>query len=375
MLDRCRRNTPELRIMLLCRQHGREAMADTGLDISEFVGSVGKDFPQPEQFNYEVNRDVIRHFARAIPDGNALYLDGAYASDTRWRGIVAPPGYLYAHGSPAWLGKTPGIRDAEGRELTHVDNATEDWEFLKPVRPGDTIYSYGYIEGAEPKLSRKLGPCVLVNQGMRYTNQYGELVAKLSSYCFRFRSSDVAASGKVAGSYPQLDEGQFTRNVPTMPLLHGMRPVLEKRYDSRRFFEDVEVGEELPELVLGPIMASDMAAFNAATNGGGYDRIGRHLHIPDAFAPGEMRILWFGSLLTRWGGPNSWVTRIRQRNEEWVLVGFKVSCRGRVTGKRVEAGRPLVEVDVWVDSELGFRTNSGTAEIELESREHPALSR
>jgi hypothetical protein len=82
-------------------------------------------------------RDGIRHFAYCIPDPNALYLDHEYAATTRWGGIIAPPGYLYAHGSPVWLGRTPAIRDAGGKELEGNDNATEAWKFFRPVRRYD----------------------------------------------------------------------------------------------------------------------------------------------------------------------------------------------------------------------------------------------
>lgn len=350
-------------------------MQRTSLDISEFMEFVGKDVPQPEQYNYGVTRDGIRHFAYAIPDINALYLEDDYAATTRWRSIIAPPGYLYAHGSPAWLSKFPGIRDAYGNELTNADNATEEWEFLKPVRPGDTILSYGKIEDATIKQSRKLGDCVLVKEGMRFTNQRGEIVAKLNSYSFRFKGSDVASNGGVGQSYPLLPEGQFTRNVATPPLLPGTQPTPVRRYDEPRFFEDVNEGDELPLWEFGPVMAFDIGRFNAATIGTGYDRIGRTGHIPDAFAPGVLRIQWFGAMLSRWGGPNSWVTRISQRNEEWVLVGYKIICGARVTRKRVASGRCLIDLEIWCNSELGFRTNSGTAEIELESRSAPAPAR
>ncbi|HWK68082.1 MAG TPA: MaoC family dehydratase N-terminal domain-containing protein [Rhizobiaceae bacterium] len=350
-------------------------MTEASLDISEFMSYVGKDLPQPEQFNYDVTRDGIRHFAYAVPDTNALYLEDEYAATTRWRGIIAPPGYLYAHGSPAWLGKYPGIRDTEGKELSNADNATEEWEFYKPVRPGDTVHSYGKIEDATIKSSRKLGQCVLVKEGMRFTNQRGEIVARLHSYSFRFDGDAVASSGGVGQSYPPLADDQFTRNVATPPLLPGTQPTPSRLYHDRLWFEDVRVGDPIPNWEFGPLMAFDIGRFNATTIGTGYDRIGRTGHIPDAFAPGVLRIQWFGAMLTRWGGPNSWVTRISQRNEEWVLVGFKIICGGRVTGKKVVDGRCLVDLDIWCDSELGFRTNSGTAEVELESREHPTLPR
>jgi acyl dehydratase len=344
-------------------------MYETSLDLSGYAALVGKNFPQPEQFNYGVTRDTIRHFAYAIPDFNALYLDEAYAATARWHGIIAPPGYLYAHGSPAWLGKMPGIRDARGNELSGSDNATEAWEFFQPVRPGDTIFSHGSVAGFEPKKSRKLGDAVLVNSEMRFTNQRDELVARLHSYTFRFDAARVADAGTIAQAYPPLAPGQFTRNIPTPPALPGTFATPERRRDAPRFFEDIGEGEEVISWELGPLMASHIGRFDAVTLGTGFDEIGRTEHVPDAYAPGVMRIQWFGAMLTRWAGPNAFVTRIAQRNEEWVLVGFKVVCTGRVTRKFVEGGRHLVDLDIACHSELGFRTNSGTAQVEFESRE------
>jgi hypothetical protein len=116
-------------------------------------------------------------------------------------------------------------------------------------------------------------------------------------------------------------------------------------------------------------MAFDIGRFNAVTIGTGFDRIGRDGHVPDAFAPGVLRIQWFGAMLTRWAGPNAFITGIAQRNEEWVLIGFKIICSGRVTRKSIVDGRCLVDLEIACHSELGFRTNSGTAQVECESRE------
>jgi acyl dehydratase len=344
-------------------------MQETSLDVSGYVTLVGKDLPQPEQFNYDVTRDGIRHFAYCIPDYNALYLDAAYAETTRWRGIVAPPGYLYAHGSPAWLGKLPGIRNSCGEELTGSDNATEAWEFFQPVRPGDRIFSHGKIAGFQPKKSRKLGDAVLADCEMSFTNQNGEVAARLHSFTFRFDARRVADAGTIAQAYPPLALGQFTRNIPTPPALPGTFPTPARRYDKPRYFEDIGEQEEVTPWELGPLMASHIGRFDAVTLGTGFDEIGRTEHVPDAYAPGVLRIQWFGAMLSRWAGPNAFVTKIAQRNEEWVLVGFKVICTGRVTRKFVDRGRHLVDLDIACHSELGFRTNRGTAQVEFESRE------
>lgn len=79
-----------VRIVLPRQQIRCESMAHTDLDTAEFMGHVGRGFPRPEQLNCEINRDVIRRFARAIPDGNAIYLDNTYAPDAREWGIITP---------------------------------------------------------------------------------------------------------------------------------------------------------------------------------------------------------------------------------------------------------------------------------------------
>lgn len=336
-----------------------------GLNIDKYMEHVGRDYPQPEQYIYEVTRDGIRNFAYAVPDYNALYIDPEYARETRWGTPIAPPGYLYAFGSPAWLSKLEGLVDADGNELTNGDNATEHWDFHLPVRPGDTILSHGKVIGAQIKQSRKLGDAVLVNEEMRYTNQRGERVATLTSFTFRFNNTKAASEGQLAGHYPPMEPGQFTRNQATPPRLPGLFPQPDLRRDANRYFEDVSIGDVLPSWTLAKLKVADMAMFNAATAGSGYDRIGKMGHIPDAFAPGVLRIQWFGSLMSRWGGPDAFVTHIAQRNEDWVLVGFDIIFSGTVTGKSIVDGRGIVEIALECHSELGFRTNSGIGRIEL----------
>ena len=65
------------------------------------------------------------------------------------------------------------------------------------------------------------------------------------------------------------------------------------------------------------------------------------------------------------GGPNIWVSNITYQNREWNLAGYGVTCKGRITGKRIEQGRHLVDLDVWVENDLGMVTNPGSAIVEL----------
>lgn len=356
----------------------------TSIDISEYATYFNKILPQPEQFRYQVTHDVIREYVYAIPDYNARYLDVEFARRTRWGSVIAPPGYLYAHGNPWWLGMLPGLKDDAGNELTDASAATEEWELYKPVRPGDVILSQASLEGAEIKKSKKLGDCVLVREAVRYTNQHGDLVAKLTSYAFRFKVlPDGNAENGVAHSYPPLKEGQRTRNIPVVHF-PGARFSPPRRYDDLLFFEDVVVGTDVPNWETSPLTAFDIRNFNTATMGQFSEP---HMAspewdcfdpgvgpkpfrgTPDIFANGPSRTNLFASMLAKWGGPNCWVTKISFRNVEWALVGFKLIAGARVTAKNMENGRCLVDLEIWCDSELGFRLNAGSAQVELESRD------
>jgi acyl dehydratase len=343
------------------------------MDLSNYERLVGQDLEQPEQFRYEVTRDLIRQFAYCIPDYNALYLDHEYAFDTRWRGIIAPPGYLVSHGYgySSWLRNRPPCKDTQGNDLDQVDNASDAWEFLIPVRPGDMIYTYSKLLSVESKTGKRIGEFALTRAERRFVNQRAELVARVTGQSFHFSATKVSGGGGMGRAYPPMPEGKTTRNVPGPIELPGMNPTPPRERRPQRFVEDVAVGEAITPWTIGPMSTTIVGKFNAATLGRGADHVGARQggSIPDAFAPGPMRCGWFGAMLTRWGGPESWVTRINQQNREFLFVGFHATCSGTVTGKGEENGRHFVDCEIAChNKELGLLVNTGTARIELPSR-------
>jgi hypothetical protein len=91
-------------------------------------------------------------------------------------------------------------------------------------------------------------------------------------------------------------------------------------------------------------------------------------HVPDRYANGMLRVPWFTSLVTRWTGPNAWIRKVSNRNREWVLVGFRYVCRGRVSRTFVEDGRQCIECDLTIENEFGAVTNTGSVIVELRSK-------
>jgi hypothetical protein len=52
-------------------------------------------------------------------------------------------------------------------------------------------------------------------------------------------------------------------------------------------------------------------------------------------------------------------------------MGDTTWCYGKVSGKRQEDGKNIIEVEVWNDNQLGTRVTEGVAEILLPSSSNP----
>ena len=169
-----------------------------------------------------------------------------------------------------------------------------------------------------------------------------------------------------------------------------------------RYFEDVEVGEALPTMAKGPMTVTGFIAF-AQGWGGLYIRANKlawnqvrshpGLGIPNRFgipdcpervhwepemalmvgAPGAYdygpeRCSWLTHQLTNWMGDDGFLVRaqckLRRHNPEGDLLFID----GTVTGKRVESGRCLVEIEQRACNQDGAVSAVGTGLVALPSR-------
>ncbi len=141
---------------------------------------IGREFPP---WTLRVTELDIRRFAIATDDLNPLYLDEAYAGQSRYGGIIAPPLFYMApmtdpvpeeelrrDGLPR-KGRFP-IPPVALERL--VDGGTEV-ELFAPIRPGDTLTARTKIVDIYEKEGRS-GPLVFVVRETVYTNQRGEKV-------------------------------------------------------------------------------------------------------------------------------------------------------------------------------------------------------
>ena len=94
------------------------------------------------------------------------------------------------------------------------------------------------------------------------------------------------------------------------------------------------------------------------------ESIAQKAGMPSVFAHGMFSMGLLSNVLVNWAGPASVKTfDVQFRAITW--PGDKVSCTGKVTGKREEGGQKLVDVELQCETKPGTRTIIGSATLAL----------
>lgn len=119
------------------------------------------------------------------------------------------------------------------------------------------------------------------------------------------------------------------------------------------YYEDVEVGQEIPSISIGPLSHTQFL-FIASSHHDWYP--GHHdveyaqaQGLPDIFMNTTWQHSLFQRALCNWGGHNSLPRRIRIRMGRPIVRYETVTTRAVITGKRIEDGKNLVDLDIWMD--------------------------
>jgi hypothetical protein len=166
--------------------HANVSVREVAMTTQEFQSVVTDDMRaaigrESDPTTLEVEKTGCRMFARAVGHTDLIYFDEAYAKSKGYRSIVAPPGYLGTpvfkpRSQPAPQEETPGIR---GFSIPYkrVLNGGTEIEYFDDVCAGDTITSRSKITGFNERAG-SLGPMLITNTELTYTNQHGTVVAK-----------------------------------------------------------------------------------------------------------------------------------------------------------------------------------------------------
>ncbi|RLC32618.1 MAG: hypothetical protein DRH37_00115 [Deltaproteobacteria bacterium] len=112
--------------------------------LSEF--SKGMVFPE---YNYMLSEDIVKKFLAGVEESNPLYTDEEYAKKSEFGGLVVPPTTISLYATPSAALKTIDKKAPPG-----MIHARQRYEFLRPVKPGDTVTVKTVVEDVYQKKGR-----------------------------------------------------------------------------------------------------------------------------------------------------------------------------------------------------------------------------
>ncbi|MGK2243542.1 MaoC family dehydratase N-terminal domain-containing protein [uncultured Rhodococcus sp.] len=347
--------------------------------------------------NEYATRLAILRFAEGIGDDNPLWTDEAYAAGTAHGELIAPPSFIFACLGSVQVG-WPGLGGF---------HAETNMEFHHPIKVGDKITARVVFDGFDGPIdaSKFAGRRIKDYLRQEYRNQNDELVATFICSRMRFERTEMQAkreSRKIELPHPWTD-AELAR-VDADVLAESPRGA-EKRY-----WDDVQVGDDLGIITKGPIGLTDEIAFVAsgaapiprlAAHGVALRRYKKHpkwafrdpnthalepvysVHYNDyaaslqgaqmAYDVGIQRTCWQIHHLTNWMGDDGFLKSLHDQYRSHVYLSDVVRLGGKVTEKLVDGdGDHVVKVETWATNQREQSVMPGSAVIRLPHRAEAA---
>jgi acyl dehydratase len=346
-----------------------------------------------EYFNTQVTRDSIKHFVDGIGDINPLFRDRNYALKTKYGRIIAPPTFLETiNYSQHPEGVPPGI---EGF-LSGFN-----WEYIRPVFEGDeytarVIYPYD----VQVKPSRFTGQLVIITEKGDLVVLGGSIAAKYKSWVIFVEGSKSKERGtsQALNEMPKYSKQEIDE-------IYWAQDKEVPRGNQTRYWEDVNVDEELPSVVRGPYTLSEKFAWFVGKgnppscvsdrlfrliaakhheNKGAFDP-GLNIYIrpsmfdvktmadrgiPRIHDAGAQRNAWRNMVLTNWMGDDGFLWKSRAEVRGFNQEGDVTWCKAIITKKYVLNGRYCIDINCWCENQRHEVTMPGEGTVILPSREN-----
>lgn len=342
---------------------------------------------------------------------NRLYRDPAYASESRWGGVIASPFFIkrISCGLGSFVPVPPEAGVIVGSEFG------EDYKWYTPIRPGDNIRVFQglcTIQDDTPEGGPQKERAIHTVSPVSYYNQRDELVAQFFHHMIFYYTDPENVTNDVMRFGYEMDREASARfeNIRKTPMMR-YTPEQIRAFDEfyanepRRgnvtlFWEDVKIGEELPPTIMGPLTVWDnclamathmnyplttmefrrlnMGVWTDPETNIPYTPI--EIHVSDSacdlfrwYSPSISETVINPCLLrtvSNWAGDDAFFRSFRWRKGSNTNWGDTFICRGTVMDKYVkEDGRCMVEIDTRMENMRGFITNVGPTTVELPSSE------
>jgi acyl dehydratase len=355
--------------------------------------------------NYEVTWDGSRQFAYGLGDDNPLYCDPEYAAKTRWGNLIAPPTFQYTMGENVVPKPSPEVKALlKGDPWAGLGSyqARMDFEWWRPFNLGDRVHKMRSVVGVLDKTGSFGGRTAHETLSMPFSNGAGvPIMIQRGTWinAERHTSKKRKKENQTAEPYTpeQLAEIDACYETET------------RRGAETRYFEDVEVGEVIPQKVKGPLTTTSILiwhlgwgmqltppgnfklAYNVRKKAPGLfppnalnvpDTVQRlhweparaqELGLPTSYDYGGLRETWLCHLVTDWMGDDAWLWKMYCEHRRFNFQGDTTWLRGEVVAKRQEDGRNEVHLEIRCENQRGVVTSPGRAVVLLPTRDKPVV--
>jgi acyl dehydratase len=361
--------------------------------LADMRALIGTDLRTDACLNNEyATRLAILRFCEGIGDDNPLWTDPEYAAESRYGTLIAPPSFIFACLGSVQVG-WPGLGGF---------HAETKMEFRRPIRVDDKITARVTFDGFDGPIESNFGGRRIKDYlRQEYRNQDGELVATFICSRMRFERSEMqkrAPSRAVQLPHPWTEEEIAAIEADVL----AEKP----RGDNPRYWEDVNVGDEIDVITKGPIGLTDEIAFISAgaapiprlsAHGVALRRYRRHpkwafrdpdthalepvysVHYNDyaaklqgaqaAYDVGIQRTCWQIHSLTNWMGDAGELKSLTGQYRSHVYLSDVVRLGGKVDAKEIDGdGNHVVKLTTWARNQRGQECMPGTAVIALPTR-------
>jgi len=375
----------------ITKELARVTFTDEMLDKMRSL--IGTELRTEQSVNNEyATRLAIMRFAEGVGDDNPLWTDPVYAAKTPYGTLIAPPSFIFC-----CLGSVQfGWRGLGG---FHADTTMT---FHRQVRVGDRVTARVFFDGFDGPTGSNFGGRRIKDYiRQEYRNQDNELIATFICSRMRFERSEMqkrAKDRKVEVPHPWTDEEVAA--IEEQVLAESPRGA------TPRYWDDVEVGDEIDVVTKGPIGLTDEIAFVAsgaapiprlAAHGVALRRYRKHprwayrdptthalepvysVHYNDyaarlqgaqaAYDVGIQRTCWQIHSLTNWMGDAGFLKALTSQYRSHVYLSDVVRLGGRIEAKEIDADSDrVVRLTTWAHNQRGQEVMPGTAVIALPHR-------
>jgi acyl dehydratase len=359
--------------------------ADASIDA--FVAATraldGQTVCERGPWNRDVTADSIRHFAFGISDDNPLWIDPEYARQGPYGRLAAPPAYLCSvlypilHGAPMHAPLSSLIGGLE-------------YQYLAPVLEGDRIEAVAKQKSTYEKTSSSGRRMIFVISEVRYTNQRSEIVGVATGTMIRATQ---------VGEELLFEQALHRYNREELDRI-GAAVFAEKRRGAVALDGGaIEVADEIPPIVRGPLTIGDMVCWQAAIGPSyragslGYRDCVSAAHtavtnpitgwpvkysqqhedahlaaqrgMPGPFDNGVMRFAWVSPLVTNWMGDHGVLRRLSVQVRRPHIYGDAIWYSGKIVAKTCNANGHLITIGIKGINQLGKLTTAGEADVLL----------